>query len=424
MCTTTYTALPPYTTFLYPSGRLYPFDEVCEKIVRALERRNWKVPGIEVRFSDSGSGESKYRHVKTIRGENFRLNFYRCSGFFPRLLPSGHNDTSSVAELTIPKRELHVYVEGGPTYWHYIGSNWETDKDAFTNGYKPHERKPQLPRTYLAYDGASLPLSENPCRCHYAHKSNPYLINATRNNKWGYEDPRENEPQTFETEQVFQEFTDWITSNVLQFIESIEEAKSVELTSEPEIPYPESIGPFYAKVNKATYDRIVNGKEDKSQLKPPQRYALTGNYVQTPFHTPIWSFAMPELTEEEYNTQEGDRSVAVVRITPKRANHIFVADNAPGETYKRQCCERDPTLVRLSDKMFEEYQRCFERTIVPIEKYTGNYEMPVVLVSHFVELSFDEVEIVREKPKKQQTDKEKDLEQSDTRQGESYCVIL
>ena len=43
--------------FLYPYSRQFPFDEVAEKIVRAIEKRNWKVPGITVEFDIYGSGE-------------------------------------------------------------------------------------------------------------------------------------------------------------------------------------------------------------------------------------------------------------------------------------------------------------------------------------------------------------------------------
>ena len=36
--------------FLYPTSRMFPVDEVCEKIVRELEKRDWNVPDINVEF--------------------------------------------------------------------------------------------------------------------------------------------------------------------------------------------------------------------------------------------------------------------------------------------------------------------------------------------------------------------------------------
>ena len=46
--------------FLYPHSRQFPFDEVAEKIVRELKKRNFDIPGIEVELDSYGSGEEKY----------------------------------------------------------------------------------------------------------------------------------------------------------------------------------------------------------------------------------------------------------------------------------------------------------------------------------------------------------------------------
>ena len=67
-------------TFLYPHSRQFPFDEVAEKIVRALEKRNWNVPGISVDFYTYGSGEAKYKMVNHIIGSDFKLSFCRSQG--------------------------------------------------------------------------------------------------------------------------------------------------------------------------------------------------------------------------------------------------------------------------------------------------------------------------------------------------------
>ena len=61
--------------FLYPKSRMFQFDEVTERIVRALEKRNWSVPGITVDFHTYGTGEAKYRIVENVYGENIKLYF-------------------------------------------------------------------------------------------------------------------------------------------------------------------------------------------------------------------------------------------------------------------------------------------------------------------------------------------------------------
>ncbi|MEC7838803.1 MAG: hypothetical protein VX777_02040 [Chlamydiota bacterium] len=133
MQATSIMAASPYPTFLYPKSRQFPVDEVCEKIVRALEKRNWKVPGVQVKFNDSGTGELKYRYVSIIKGADFRLWFCRIQG----RISYWKNDVAAITEISIPKRELHVYDdESGPTYFTYVGDNWEEDKEKFMNASK------------------------------------------------------------------------------------------------------------------------------------------------------------------------------------------------------------------------------------------------------------------------------------------------
>ena len=90
--------------------------------------------------------------------------------------------------------------------------------------------------------------------------------------------------------------------------------------------------------------------------------------------------------------KKDDDSVAVLRINPRNANNIFVADQASRIKYKKQCFEGNSEKYMLTYEEYDESQRRTGRTIVPIHQYKGNYEQPVVLVGR--ELSFDEVEIV------------------------------
>jgi hypothetical protein len=66
--------------FLYPKSRQYPFDEVCEQIVRALEERGWDVPGLTINFGVYGGEAEKYRLVRSIVGDDFVLHFGRPQG--------------------------------------------------------------------------------------------------------------------------------------------------------------------------------------------------------------------------------------------------------------------------------------------------------------------------------------------------------
>jgi hypothetical protein len=111
-------------TFLYPHSRQFPFDEVCEQIVRALEERNWNVPGISVEFDVYGTGDEKYRMVRHIKGQNFKLWFCRVQGNM------GHyNDTAAVTRSSFPARSSTSTTTSGPTFRVYVGKNWPKDQE-------------------------------------------------------------------------------------------------------------------------------------------------------------------------------------------------------------------------------------------------------------------------------------------------------
>lgn len=397
MHATSYTALRPHTTFLYPVRRQFPIDDVCENIVRFLEKRNWKVPGIQVEFLDYGTGEVKYRHVRIIKGEDFRL----CFSIDPSRI-RWEDRIPSIGEMIIPQRELHVYEdESGPTFYAYAGADWTKDKETFMKGLKYSAQWHDEPRTYLKYTGRCGPLDENGhSDLRYRSARNPFLVNVVDHvNQYK---ACGQELRYFHTDQIFQEVNEWLKKNVLARIEAEQEATRVELITEPVIPYPEHVGPFYLSIDWQTYQRISQGKTDKNQLKPAERYALTGGGRRL---VPLGIGRDSTVPERAYDgfkycslkmidPKEIDKHCAVLRINPKNANHIFVADNAAGHKYEKLCIEAHPEQQWLIDKEHNEYQRCIGRTIIPIQEYKGNYECPVILIGEERELSFDEVEIV------------------------------
>lgn len=211
---TRYTADPVNTTFLYPKSRQYPFDEVCEKIVRALEKRNWKVPGIQVEFDDFVTEGLRYRQVSKINGKDFKLCFSRFQGVINQWL----NDLGAIQKMVIPRKKLYVYEnETGPTFYTYVGNDWEKDKDAFMNELKFFSKLVGDSKTYLKYTGRCDPLDENGC---HPNQRNSYLVNDDDSGK-DYKACGD-EPKYFYTDQVFKEINDWLNVNVLETIEAVE----------------------------------------------------------------------------------------------------------------------------------------------------------------------------------------------------------
>ena len=417
-------------TFLYPKARLFPFDEVCEQIVRALKERNWSVPGITVDFNVYGSGAAKYRTVCAVKGEDLKLWFCRVQGLMGKW-----NDLAAITEIIIPGKELHVYDdESGPTYIVYAGLDWESDKEWFFASNKVNSKLRGEPRQYLKYkagcdcsrtNGASFPAVEFLTAAltddtqalagmHHTHSGqrSPLLIHDNDLNR--EYDLEEGEVQVYQTEDVFAEFTQWLQGNVLPRIETQPILSEKEnLFRQARTAFPDTIGPVFCFGDGRDATRVHVGKLNPSDLEPSDRYALSGSghrllslNVSNDGTVPDIAYdgfkwcGLGEVTEvTAIDTIEipgyskwTDRERFVFQITPNRADDIYVADNAPYETCREELFEEIEPRYRLTDAEIAEAERARARTIVPISEYAGGYMHPVVLVGR--ELDFDEVELV------------------------------
>ncbi|MDD3102289.1 MAG: hypothetical protein PHE59_04060 [Patescibacteria group bacterium] len=194
-------------------SRQFPFGCVCEKILHELKKRNWQVPGIKVEFD-----EEELFCVRYVRGQDFELYFY----YKPRPITDGA--IAFITRIVIPKKQLNVYEdESGPTFYLYVGDNWERDRDKFINNVKVNSKLRKEPRMYLEYKGE--------CHCgknsedkfdripHTHPRCRPPLLVHT--NDLGREyDPEGNEPKSFSTAKVMDEFRQYLNKIVLKKIMS------------------------------------------------------------------------------------------------------------------------------------------------------------------------------------------------------------
>lgn len=373
--------------FLYPTSHRFPFSEVIEHIVRALEDRNWNIPGIAVEFRVYGSGNAKQRIVSSITGEDFRIVL----------------NANSSATLNIPQKELHVYDnESGPTFYTYVGDDWKNDSGAFTNSSKLASKLNGERRTYLKYKGA--------CHCadlryehsHWGQRS-PLLTHA---NDLGHEyELKKGEATSYLTHEVMQEFTDWLMSEVLPRITAHPSQERIDSFTEERTPFPEGIGPIFTFGKRTDARRIKTGQTDMSRLEPREQYALACNGYRLLLPSVRNDGSVPEaaysnflwaglgIIEEGMNITSlkvpgsyhwNNRETAAFKISPNRANGVFVADNHPYDLDRK----KDDTRAELARA----------RTLVPISEYIpGSFTDPVILINR--ELDFDEVEVVIEPPR-------------------------
>lgn len=382
--------------FLYPTSRQFPFDEVAEKIVRAIEKRNWKVPGLTIEFDTYGSGEAKYQLIRTITGDNFKLYFSRIQGRLDRYW----NNSAALYEICIPNQIIKVYEdESGPTYYLYVGKDWEADKDWFMNSIKVNSKLNKEPRRYLKYSGNTY------CR---------RAIELVSNNDLDREySPKCTEPTRINLSEKFDEFTTWLEKNVLEYILTFEEADIIDppIKMEELIPYSGSFDTIFSICTSRSAETIKMGKNDVSTLCPEDRHASFGSgqrLVPLGTHSHI---KFPKIANEGFIWCDVNQNIPqtltfsdavlhamsiswfdkkyLVSIKLKYANHVYVIDNAKFEETRQQLFKDIAPREKLTDKEYDDVIASRGATIIPITEYKGDYKEPLVLISR--ELDFDEV---------------------------------
>ena len=378
--------------FLYPISRQFPFDEVAEKIVRALERRNWSVPGINVEFDTYGSGEAKYKLVRRITGKDFKLRFCRVQRTLPGRI---WNDTAALSEIIIPKQEIHVYEdESGPTYYLYVGEDWEADKEWFMNSIKVHSKLDGKPRRYLRYKGTT-----------YKQRTIDLVADDDLGREYA---PEGDEPKRFKLNQKFGEFTAYLQEVVLNYIRLFPEEPVKEFVPNELIPYEGPWHTVYSYCSGHEAERIIQGKADATKLPAHERHAAFGRYgrlvplgVRNEGRFPriandgfIWCDTNSKIAgavADEMKSFFG-RDSNLISIKLKYANDVYVADHSVYETTRQQTFKNIAPRDRMNDEEYNNVLAARGATIVPITEYKGGYVQPIVLIGR--ELDFDEVDAI------------------------------
>jgi len=431
--------------FLYPRSRQFPFDGVCEQIIRELEQRNWQVPGIDVEFREYGTGDEKYRAVLLIRGHDFKLRFDRPQG----TLPGGRWDNcAGVSDLVIPKREINVYDdESGPTFYLYVGKDWEHDRERFMDGAKVNSKLHGDPRIYLIYRGGcdcqqsagasfeavsfliaaithDAKKLSNLKHTHSGRRS-PLLVHDNdlgreydpERGNWNWLDWKRDpgDPAFFFTGAVMEEFKKYLEEVVLAMIVShpIPKEKIDRFVAPKALLIPEIVGQIFCFADYRDAERIKQGKLDVVELNPSDRYGLQGSGYRLMSLDAANDGTVPEIAYDGFlwcgigevtETTEikslhvpghyrwSDNERFVIRIKPNRANGIYIADHAPYEKRRQEVADSLGDRKQFTNEELGDFARARARTIIPIHEYKGGYEQPVVLVNR--ELSLDEVEVV------------------------------
>ncbi len=401
--------------FLYPRAREYAFDEVCDQIVRALEKRHFDVPGIKVEFDTYGSGEQWMRMAHRVTSQEFSLYFSRSQG----LLADGvYNDTAAVNTVAIPGEQISVYGDNsGPSYNAYVGDDWERDREwffqasCFVNSKLRGE-----PRRYLRYSGSDE--TGRQVRYGYGRAGNnfremaKYLLHT---NDIGREyDPGPNDEPFLVTSEVVDRMTDHL-KDALKQIEAIPEREvAYQFEEEPDAPI-EGCPEFWTYADNRAAAHIREGQSNAEELPAARRYALTCGYRLLSLDTPAdglgidtdvlhdgYVWCALNVDEIPRNSRSSLGKNHLVRIKPTRSNDIYVVDEAAYDSCRAELSAKideenqdkseDDKRTRFTDAEVNEMKRAQAKTLVPWNNYQGDFEKPVVLIGR--ELGFDEVQVI------------------------------
>ena len=355
--------------------------------------------GITVEFYTYGSGEAKYKRVQYIRGENFKLHFCRGQG----RLNANLNDIAALHEVYIPSQSIRVYQEEcGPTYYLYVGKDWEQDKEWFMNAIKVNSKLYQEPRRYLKYRGntykgrATELVHDNGLNCEYS--------------------PEGDEPQRINLEKKFKKFSSWLEKFVLEYILKFPEQKAEEEPAAELVPYSGPWPIIFSLCKGRAAERILQGKEDPNELPLEDRHAYFGTGHRL---VPLGagSKRLPEIAREGFIWCDVNQNITqkatkndvlpciyramgtmaggsygnyIIAFRLKDANDVYVSDNAKFDETRYQLFEAIAPRERLTDDELNQAYVARGVTIVPITEYKGNYKELIVLINR--ELDFEEIE--------------------------------
>lgn len=388
--------------FLYPKSRQFPFDEAGEQIVRALEARAWKVPGLSVEFREYGSGAQKMRYVSSITSDqsaidlghhDVAIKFGRPQG----LMPAGRwNDVAAIDEVRLPKRLLHVYGdESGPTYYVYVGDAWERDRSTWWS--RPNAHLNNEKRVCVKYSGRSGYRNARAASLEWDRDGREY-------------GPEGDEPRSFRTHEVMEEVRVYLRDIILPAIEEYPVGTPEIYVEPPPIPMPADFAPLFAYGEGRDVHRIELGKKCIDELQLADHYGLVGSprlahlsikrgpdLPEVAFDGFLWCGTIGTAGWEVPGYMRGSFDDYLIKVTPKDARGIYVADHGVYEKRRAELAagfkgSRDC----FTDAEVNDFLRARACTIVPLTEYKGDFKEPVYLINR--ELGFDEVEVIGKRP--------------------------
>ncbi len=391
---------PDFVLPIVKEGQQYPFDGICEQIIRELAVRNFNVPGMKIDFHRFGSGRAKCVRVNSIEGNNFRLWFSRSLG---KIGKTGARNSSGASIIIIPGMQLLLYSPSdgcGPTVYKYAGSNWAEDCESFKSEMFRIDAIPP----YIVYTGKG---NKSPGNFW------PDRLNLDNDFDWQNK-LSQGHPASLKTDEIFNLARDWLNENVLAAILAQPRAARLidQFAPEEPLPVPSRIGPLFTLAESRDCTRIIKGQKDIDLLEPEDQFALRIGSRFVWLDVPSNDGAIPAAAYDgsifcgigavDQNSQADDLDIPgffpsmdqkyVVRVNLNRANDVYIANLWPYEMVQRSLFGKKEKGAHLTNSEVNLCTQASGRTVIPLASYTGGYWLPVILVNR--ELDLDEIQIV------------------------------
>ena len=209
--------------FHFPRARQYPFDEVCERIVRALANRWYMVPDFVLLFDRNPPGGPEFVREILVPHE-VRLRFARLQGHFNfgdrRIADSAAVGLITIAKCPIATIEkpvtLELYVEereSACVLYTMVGGSWLEFSGEPKMGNVREGGERRYLRYAASYESTRIKMST-------ATRTNlrpPFFVHDRDRGR--EHDLMPGEPRFFPTDPIFDAITQWLMTQLLPRIE-------------------------------------------------------------------------------------------------------------------------------------------------------------------------------------------------------------
>lgn len=351
-------------------------DSALARLLAALGRKGWDVPGIHVTFDVTHTDDAPVHHVYRVTGgrgpDYWSVRFTRAQYRDPNHLVPVHIAPSYI---DIPRLELHLYDDGDASFFPYAGRDWDADADAFYAAMKPGQRAMRGTRLYVAYE------RRGNIYAHTTHHGSEPVLSGRESSAHDVHYIHNKVARFFNT----------VTQDLLSLPDHADGPHTawMRFAHIAPIPVANSMPVLYV-----THQYRHNDDSDSGVVLPRGGKRLCDLSFEHNTRFPVPKIATDGFRYGFAHTPSESRSgfwgddpldqdTRVARVRLKWANDIYIVDESPllalYDNY------RDIALKKGSIRLDPDHEKhmvaAVARTITPLASYGGGFENPMYLIN-------------------------------------------